>query len=302
MENMNYSTEQALKDLSISEDSLSESNKLKLLNDGYCTIYISPEEWKKRGVDLELVSNVVDDLISKEGWRGGWDHISHKIKQGKHPEEGAQRLNNLLNKHDCFRKIFTTPEALAAAKFLIKDEICLSQLILRMPLPGKGEQPWHIDWAPRKKEKDPIRSVLTSLLLDDYTKENGTTRVVPGSHKWFKQPSDEGYSFQDHPEQKYIEARKGTLLIYDINLWHCGTKNLNGKKRRHLNINYRDRKIWQQINFKKELPESFKKKLSEAESYLLKVRDNDPSRNDWFFKHRNNFFVKRLMNFYWNFQ
>ena len=47
MENMNYSTEQALKDLSISEDSLSESNKLKLLNDGYCTIYISPEEWKK---------------------------------------------------------------------------------------------------------------------------------------------------------------------------------------------------------------------------------------------------------------
>ena len=42
------------------------------------------------------------------------------------------------------------------------------------------------------------------------------------------------------------------------------------KKRRHLNINYRDRKIWQQINFKKELPESFKEKLSEAKSYLLK--------------------------------
>ena len=52
MENMNYSTEQALKDLSISEDSLSESNKLKLLNDGYCTIYISPEEWKKEALIL----------------------------------------------------------------------------------------------------------------------------------------------------------------------------------------------------------------------------------------------------------
>ena len=75
----------------------------------------------------------------------------------------------------CFRKIFTIPEVLAAARFLIKDEICLSQLILRMPLPGKGEQPWHVDWIPRKKESDPIRSVLSSLLLDDYTKENGTT-------------------------------------------------------------------------------------------------------------------------------
>ena len=58
------------------------------------------------------------------------------MKKGKHPEEGAQRLNNLLSKHECFRKIFTIPEALAAARFLIKDEICLSQLILRMPLPN----------------------------------------------------------------------------------------------------------------------------------------------------------------------
>ena len=102
---------------------------------------------------------------------------------------------------------------MTAAKFLIKDEICLSQLILRMPLPGKGEQPWHIDWAPRKKEKDPVRSVLTSLLLDDYTKENGTTRVVPGSHKSLKQPSDEGYYFQDHPNQKYVEAPRACMGI-----------------------------------------------------------------------------------------
>ena len=104
---MEYSTEQALNDLSIKEDALSDSDKLKLQKDGYCTIYISPEEWKKRGVDIDLVSKVVDDLIVKEGWRGGWDHISHKMKQGKHPEEGAQRLNNLLSKHECFRKTFT---------------------------------------------------------------------------------------------------------------------------------------------------------------------------------------------------
>ena len=158
------------------------------------------------------------------------------MQKGKHPEEGAQRLNNLLSKHECFRKIFTIPEVLSAAKFLIKDEISLSQLILRMPLPGKGEQSWHIDWIPRKKESDPVRSVLSSLLLDDYTKENGTTRIVPGSHKFLKQPSDEGYYFQDHPNQKYVEAPRGTLFIYDINLWHCGSKNINGNSNRRLNL------------------------------------------------------------------
>lgn len=297
---MEYQIENVVKELSINENILSDQKKLELMDNGYCTIYISPEEWKKRGIDLDLISKVVDELIEKEGWRGGWDHISNKIKEGQHPEKGAQRLNNLLSKHDCFRKVFTIPEAILASKFLIKKEISLSQLILRMPFPGKGEQPWHVDWIPRKSNQDPIRSVLTSLLLDDFTKDNGTTRVVPGSHKWLKQPSDDGYSFQDHPNQKYIEAKKGTLFIYDINLWHCGTKNKNGKKRRHLNINYRDRKIWQQINFKKELNEDFKKKLSLPELYLLKARDKDPTRNEWLFRNRNNFIVKKLMNFYWS--
>ena len=61
-------------------------------------------------------------------------------------------------------------------------------------------------------------------------------------------------------------------------LWN---KNLNGEKRRHLNINYRDRNIWQQINFKQELSNDLKDKLTEAEAYLLKARDEDPDRNEW---------------------
>ena len=83
-------------------------------------------------------------------------------------------------------------------------------------------------------------------------------------------------------------------------MWHCGTKNSNGQKRRHLNINYRDRKIWQQINFKKDLKENYKKRLNTAESYLLKIREEDVDRNEWLFKNRNNFFIKKMMNFYWN--
>lgn len=296
---MNYSTDTAIQDLNISDKYLTEDHKFNLNNDGYCLIKISSEEWKKRGIDLDEISEVVDKLIEQEGWRGGWDHINHQIKKGEHPEKGAQRLNNLLSKHKCFRNLFKIPEAILAAKYLIKKDIALSQLILRMPLPGLGEQPWHVDWIPRKKNTDPVRSVLTSLLLDDYNIDNGTTRVVPGSHKLLKQPSEDGYFFQKHPKEKYIIAPKGSLLIYDINLWHCGTKNKNGKKRRHLNINYRDRIIWQQINFKKTLPTQMKDELTYPEKYLLRVRDEDYERNEWLFKNRNNFIVKKIMNYYW---
>ena len=296
----NYSTKNALLDLKITGNHLSEKNKNDLNDKGYCIIYKTKEQWMNLGIDIDLISNVVDELIEKESWRGGWDNIKHLMKKGQHPEQGAQRLNNLLRKNECFRNVFTIPETLEASNLLIKSDIALSQIILRMPLPGKGDQPWHVDWIPRRNKNDQIKSVLSSLLLDDFSKENGATRILPGSHKFLKAPSEEGYHFQDHPNQKYIEAPKGSLLIYDINLWHRGSTCLNGKKRRHLNINYRERKIWQQINFKKELPDSLKEKFSVAEKYLLKIRDEDPDRNEWLFKHRNNFFVKKTMNFIWN--
>ena len=114
---------------------------------------------------------------------------------------------------------------------------------------------------------DPVRSVLCSLLLDDFTKENGATRIVPGTHNKLYPPDEEGYYEGDHPEEVYIEAPRGTMLIYDINLWHRGSTNFNGKKRRHININYRSRKIWQQVNFKRVLPESIKNQMSEAELF-----------------------------------
>ena len=293
---MKYNLQNVFDDLSVDESVLTEEHKSNLLNNGYTLFKISEAEWLERGIDIELISNVTNELIEKESWKGGWDHIKHEIKEGHHPEPGAQRLNNLLNKHCCYRKVFTIPEILCAAKFLIKNEFRLSQMILRMPFPGTGEMPWHIDWMPRKKNSEPIRSVLSSLLLDDYYKENGSTSVIPGSHKFLKAPDEDGYIYQEHPDAVYVEAPRGSLLIWDINLWHRGNKNINGKRRRQLNINYRDVNIWQQINFKKNLSKELFDSFTEAELYLLKARDSDPERNDWLFKHRNNFFVKKGLN------
>ena len=77
---------------------------------------------------------------------------------------------------------------------------------------------------------------------------------------------------------------------------------MNGKKRRYVNIAYRNRKIWQHLNYKKELTEDFIKGLSPEEAFLLKVRDEDPERNDWAYKNRNNFFVKKFYNILWSFK
>ena len=299
-----YDSNTALSEIGVTAETLTEKQKDDLDKKGYILIHLTDNEWLDRGIDLDLVSNVTDQLIDTEGSMGGreaHDHAYYKLQKGEHPEVGAQRLNLLINKHPCFRKIFTIPESVCAAKYLIKNDIALSQLILRMPFPGTGEQKWHIDWIPRKKKTDPIRSVLTSFYLDDITKENGATRIIPNTHRLLISPEEQGFGTEDHPDQIYMEAPRGSLLIYDINLWHCGSRNLNGKKRRILNINYRDRKIWQQINFKKDLIDSVRNKLSYAELYLLKARDEDKDRNEFLFKYRNNHIVKKISQILWSF-
>lgn len=306
MKNQNCLTSKYISEFGVNNETLNLQQKNELREKGYFFFHRTDKEWLKYGIDIKLISTVIDDLIEKESWRGGreaHDHVNDKLKDGEHPERGAQRLNHLLNKHKCFRNLFTVPECLAAARHLIynKEEISVSQIILRMPLPGQGDQNWHVDWVPRRKESDPVRSVLCSLFLDDFTKENGATRVVPGTHKKLYPPDEDGYYKQKHPDEVYIEAPRGTMFIYDINLWHRGSRNINGKKRRHININYRSKKIWQQVNFKKALSENIKNEMSEAELFLLNARKQDKSRNEFLFKHRNNPIVKSIYNMYWNY-
>ena len=295
------STEEALEYLAVPNNALSENQLMQLDKDGFCTVSLNNDEWLERGVDLDAISNSIDRITAKEGWRGGWEHISKNIAHGTDPEEGAQRLNNLLNKDECFQRLFTLPEVLKAAQHVIKNEMCLSSMILRAPKPGCGVQKLHIDWTPRKAEKDPYRGIIAALLLDDSTKESGATRYVPGSHKFLGAPSDYGYDTIDpHPDEVLFEAPRGTMLIYFSHLWHGGTLSVNGKPRRQIFLNYRDRKVWQSLNMKKFLDKEFISSLSDAEKYLLKVRPEDVMQPEWLFRRRNNWLIKRMASAIWS--
>ena len=47
---------------------------------------------------LDDYQQIIDDLISKESWRGGWEGKEEYMKYGKKFQEGALRLGNLFNK------------------------------------------------------------------------------------------------------------------------------------------------------------------------------------------------------------
>src|SRR5262249_47409143 len=100
------------------------------------------------------------------------------------------------------------------------------------PLPGYGQQGLHADWTARTPG-EPFYAVTAIWLLDDFTKVNGATRLVPGTHLICGQPpkamSDPA---SRHPNQVTVIAQAGSLLVFNGHLRHSGTRNNSANSRR----------------------------------------------------------------------
>src|SRR5438046_6895931 len=88
-----------------------------------------------------------------------------------------------------FEICFTHPRVLAAIAHVLCGEFKLSSLNFRAALPGQGLEGLHADWGSAVEPGDYF--VCNSIwLLDDFTEQNGATRVVPGSQRSGKLPKD----------------------------------------------------------------------------------------------------------------
>jgi ectoine hydroxylase-related dioxygenase (phytanoyl-CoA dioxygenase family) len=135
-----------------------------------------------------------------------------------------------------WRALANHPMLVAAADHVLPAGPRVVAVHGRNPMPGFGQQGLHGDDVPRAPG-DPY-AVLTALwMLDDFTPENGATRIVPGSHlitrpisKAFAQP------LARHPEERIAVGRAGDLLILNGHLWHSGRRNDSKGPRRSVQM------------------------------------------------------------------
>lgn len=172
---------------------------------------------------LEALRKRVEELFEEEGERAGGE-----FKQ----EPGARRLANCVDKGEVFEEAIQIPEILAGKAHILGD-YKLSSLNVRSTNPRtEADQPLHVDMNALPDERG-YWVANTIYMLDDFTGENGATRVVPGSHKWGKRPQEAmGDPFAEHPEQILVTGKAGTVVICNAHVWHGGTANRTGKQRR----------------------------------------------------------------------
>jgi ectoine hydroxylase-related dioxygenase (phytanoyl-CoA dioxygenase family) len=182
-------------------------------------------------------------------------------------ESGTRHVNDLVNRDAVFEGVFTHPRVLAAVYHVLRDAFRLGQIGGRDPLPGYGQQGLHADWTARSKG-EPFRIVTTIWLLDDFTSDNGPTRVVPGTHHLLTQPPK---SFADpasrHPDQRIIVAEAGSVLVFNGHLWHSGTANKSSRSRRVLQCSFVGRDEFRFPKTKVNVPERW----APAARYILGI-------------------------------
>ncbi|MEC9392975.1 MAG: phytanoyl-CoA dioxygenase family protein [Pseudomonadota bacterium] len=148
------------------------------------------------------------------------------FKKGKSEFTGYEtvRVGGLLARSEACRELALNPQINQLASDFLNPFGDGYQLHFTSAVsigPGETEQILHRDrglwggYIPRKIETQ----FSTVWALTEFTKENGATQVVPGSHKWDKD------RIPQEDEIAYAEMSPGSVLLYTGTVLHGGGKN-----------------------------------------------------------------------------
>lgn len=266
-------TKQALREIGIL-DQLSKEQLHSLDTDGFFIV-----ENVLTDQQCDSMATEFDRLATLEQDQGG-----HEV----HIEPTAQRVSDIFNKSSAFDPCLEISPLLLASHHLL-GEFKLHGANLREPLPGGGHQDLHTD-VPKKFFDDWWVSNAV-VAFDDITLENGPMRAVPGSHHW--QPVNVAavnvYDWQpapltaeeksrvpssladSYPGEVKVTCKRGSAVIINSSLWHSGTLNNGGGRRRVLHLTYTRRDLPQQLVQRQFMTPQLYERMSAAHRFLMDI-------------------------------
>jgi ectoine hydroxylase-related dioxygenase (phytanoyl-CoA dioxygenase family) len=239
---------------------MTEQERQQLDRDGYVVLEDA------MGPDLlRALREAIFAQFEKEG-----DQAGHEFKT----EEHARRLANLVNKGEVFRQAIALPRVLEGVRHVLGADAKLSSLNARSADPfSEDGQPLHVDMSAVPDERG-YWVCNTVWLLDDFTPENGPTRMVPGSHTWGTRPQDVlADPMAPHPDEILLIGKAGSIAVMNSHLWHGGTANRTAAPRLAMHAFYCRRDKPQQQYQKHLLDADIQAGLSPALRDLLALDD-----------------------------
>jgi ectoine hydroxylase-related dioxygenase (phytanoyl-CoA dioxygenase family) len=212
---------------------------------------------------------VVSGLISDgevAAARADLDRVLASTPKGRNEFEGfgTQRVYALFAKTRTFDRVAIHPLLLDVLDRVLGHYQLSAPVGIRIG-PGESAQFLHTDDAvyPLPQPHPPV-VVNTMWPLDEFTRENGATRFIPGSHRW--QPGR--LPAEDDPVVT-ATLSPGSVMFYLGSLWHGGGANRTGRPRLGVILEYAVSWLRPQENHCLAVPRSVVRELPERLQELL---------------------------------
>ena len=163
--------------------------------------------------------------------------------KGRHSGVQAVHVHNLFAKTRAADEVAIDPLLLLIIEGVLGSQFQMSVATAMCPEPGVDPQHLHQDDGHYPLPRPHMPLIANTLIaLDDFSRENGATMVVPESHKWTK-------SVELDAKIVYAEMPARSLLVFDGALWHGGGGNTTtDRRRRSINLNFNLSWLRQQEN------------------------------------------------------
>lgn len=119
---------------------------------------------------------------------------------------------------------------LIVGRFILNQQNC----IINPPAEMYNQGSWHRDLPYQHFVSSTPLAINALFCVDDFTFENGSTFVLPATHKTVNYPSD----LYIEKDATQITAKSGQFIILDCMLFHSGGFNKTNSERRAINHVY----------------------------------------------------------------
>jgi ectoine hydroxylase-related dioxygenase (phytanoyl-CoA dioxygenase family) len=214
-------------------------------------------------IEAALETSLLQAVQTRLAEQAAAERALHDSKNPANPQEKNQWVGMLLNKGEVFFELVRHPIAMALIERLLGADYLISCVDAQIQHPGSTAMAPHIDqwWMPPpiapdgpprpvsslrrgvggstdpSPAKGPISAAMVAnamWMIDDFTEENGATRLVPGSHLSGRTPDP---AVPHTVATVAATGSAGTAFVFDGRLWHGAGANTGDKPRRGITTN-----------------------------------------------------------------
>lgn len=179
-----------------------------------------------------------------------------------------------------YARLLEDPLLLRLARSVLGDDCVLSDMTFNSIGPHTDSGAWHVD-VPLGQLPEPLPETPLTLqciwMVDDFTCENGATRIVPHSHKSLRKPKWKSGKMEN---EVAVTGPAGSMAIWFSSLWHKPGQNITDAPRRATLCYFCRSWVKPYSDFRPLISQEQAEKMSPTLRYLLGFSSNAIVRND----------------------